>query len=178
VVKVIKTLREQDINPEAAVIDSKDFATREAARAVVLAKDDSTFLLKVGKYNYHKLPGGGIEAGEDIETGLERELLEEIGSKAEILAEIGQIVEYRDQLRLKQISYCFLARRKGEQINSSFDESELAEEFEVTKVVSLDEAINLLEQDRPDDYDGSFIVVRDLFLLKEAKKLINQKPGA
>jgi len=177
-VKVIKTIKEQDIHPGAAVIDPKDFATREAARAVVMGKDDSTFLLKVGKYNYHKLPGGGIEAGEDTKNGLERELLEEIGSEADVLAEIGQIIEYRDQTRIKQTSHCFLARQKGKQLAPNFDQGELAEEFEVVEVASIDKAIDLLEQDVPGDYDGSFIVVRDLILLKEAKRILGQLSGA
>lgn len=167
--KVIKIIQERDIFPDAPAIDVENFDVREASRAVVFGKDGSVFLLKNNMYNYHKLPGGGIEEDEDAKTGLERELMEEIGCKAEVTNELGQVVEYRDQLKLKQISYCYVAKQIGEQQASSFDAGETEQGFEVVIVKDIDDAINTLENDKPQDYEGKFIVPRDLFLLKTAK---------
>lgn len=90
------TIKEQDIEPTAPVVDTSNFKERKAARGVLLDKDNQVYLLNVSKHGYHKLPGGGIDEGEEITQAFERELMEEVGCKAEIIAELGTIVEYRD----------------------------------------------------------------------------------
>jgi len=40
-----------------APIENKNYATREAARAVIFDENNLIPLLFVSKYNYHKLPG-------------------------------------------------------------------------------------------------------------------------
>jgi 8-oxo-dGTP diphosphatase len=66
--KVIKI-----INPENASDEEvKKFKVREAARAIVYDKDGNIAILNVSKQKYHKLPGGGIEEGEDIQSALKR----------------------------------------------------------------------------------------------------------
>lgn len=166
--KTILTIRDQDILPDAPVLDKIDFRKREAARAIVSDSDGKIALLRVGKHNYHKLPGGGVDDGEDIPTALRRELLEEIGCTAEVNNEVGQVIEYRDQFKLFQTSYCFTATQTGEKGLPDFTESELAEGFSIVWVDDLESAINLLENDSPNNYDGAFIQVRDLALLKAA----------
>jgi 8-oxo-dGTP diphosphatase len=170
--KRILTIHEQDIVPEAPVIDTRNFRKREAARAVVSDNAGKIALLRVGLYNYHKLPGGGIDEGEDVPTALERELLEEIGCKAEVTGEVGEIIEYRNQFELEQISYCFVATQIGEKGEPDFTEKELREQFSVVWTDNIDSAIALLEQDKPTNYEGRFIQKRDLALLKAAKEQI------
>lgn len=168
--KSILTIREQDIMPEAPIIDIGNFCKREAARAVVSDNAGKIALLRVGLYDYHKLPGGGVDDGEDIPTALERELLEEIGCKAEVTGEVGEITEYRDQFELEQISYCFVATQIGEKGEPDFTEKELREKFSIVWTDNIDSAIALLEQDKPTNYEGKFIQKRDLALLKAAKE--------
>ncbi len=170
--KNILTIHEQDIVPEAPVIDTVNFRKREAARAVVSDNAGKIALLRVGLYDYHKLPGGGIDEGEDIPTALERELLEEIGCKAEVTGEVGEIIEYRNQSELEQISYCFAATQIGEKGEPDFTEKELREQFSIVWTDNIDSAIALLEQDKPTNYEGKFIQKRDLALLKAAKEQI------
>jgi len=171
--KKVLTIQEQDINPEATKVDASKFRKREAARAVVSDSDGKVALLRVGLYDYHKLPGGGVDEGEDVPTALERELLEEIGCKAEVTGEVGEIIEYRDQFEMVQSSYCFTANQVGEKREPDFTEKELKEEFSIVWVDGIDEAITLLQYDEPTNYEGKFIKIRDLALLNTAKELQN-----
>ena len=170
--QLLKTIREFDVHPDAPETHIDEYSERHAARAIVLDDEGRVALLRVNKYSYHKLPGGGVEADEDMRQALKRELREEIGCEAEVMAEVGEIIEYRDQWSLRQTSDCYLARKVGEQVSPDFDEGELADDFEMLWVDSIDEAIQLLEGDTPTNYDGDFIHVRDLILLRAAKELI------
>ena len=160
------------MHPGALSIETRSFEHREAARAVVLDSRGGIFLLNVSRHHYHKLPGGGIDEGEDIQTALARELLEEIGCKAKTLHEIGIIIEYRDKHRLKQTSYCFLAQQIGTQQPTSMDDGEIADGFQEVRAAHIDDAIRLLEKDTPDDYEGEFIKMRDLAFLRAARQLL------
>lgn len=156
---------------------SDNFKIREAARAVVFDDKGFTPLLFVSKHNYHKLPGGGIEEGEDKMEGLRRELLEETGCEIEVEKEIGQIIEYRSAIKfnwrdnLKQTSYCYLGKITKKNNLPNFDKGEIAEGFKLGWY-SLDEALQTLENDKPDSYGGSFIQSRDITFLKKAKEML------
>lgn len=166
------TIYESNIYPGEETINSKDFKERSAARAVVLNDKDQIALLKANTYGYHKLPGGGVESGEDMQLALKRELLEEIGCTANVIAEVGEIIEYRDKWKLKQTSHCYLAKQVGEQKAPSFTQSEIDEGFEIVWADNIKSAIDLLEHDHPQNYDGLFIQRRDLALLRAAIELL------
>jgi 8-oxo-dGTP diphosphatase len=165
------TIKEQDIVPDSPVVDTSTFRKRGAARAVLLNDEGQVYLLNVSKHGYHKLPGGGIDQGEDIKQAMERELMEEVGCKAEIVTELGTVIEYRnyDDGGLEQTSYCYLAKQVGEQVASALEEGELAEGMVEVKASSIDDAIALLSQDKPDNLEGRFIQKRDLAFLRVAR---------
>ena len=96
--------------------------------------------------------------------------MEEVGCKAEIIKELGIVIEYRDFENggLIQTSYCFLARQVGEQTESSLEEGELDEGMYEVKAKNIEEAINLLQNDKPDNLEGKFIQKRDIAFLKAA----------
>jgi len=165
---LLKTIQFKDISPEEA----SEFEIRRAARAVVLDTDSRVGLLYVKKYNYHKLPGGGLEGNENIDEALKRECLEEIGCKIEVSGEVGEIIEYRDKWALKQHSYCFVAKVIGEKGKPDFTEKELEYGFEI-KWVPLSEAISLMENDSPEGYAGPFIHIRDSAFLAQAAEILN-----
>ena len=146
---------------------------REASRAILFDENDLIPLLFVSKYNYHKLPGGGIDEGEDKAQALVRECLEEVGSEIEVKGEIGKIIEFRSKWNLKQISYCYYGKiiSKGE---PDFTEKELNQGFKIVWL-SLKEAISKVESDKPENYEGSFIQKRDLEFLKKAEKVVREK---
>tara|TARA_Y100000310_G_scaffold301611_1_gene338218 strand:- start:2543 stop:3421 length:879 start_codon:yes stop_codon:yes gene_type:complete len=164
------------INPEnISEEETKNYRFREAARAVVFLDrtTDIVALLHVTKHGYHKLPGGGVEEGEDFKRACERECEEEIGRDIDMEVELGCVVEYRKQNKLRQISYCYLAYAHDKEKSPQFTESEREKGFEVVWK-SLDEAIGLLSGEKvveqTTDYDGKFIQNRDLIFLLEAKK--------
>ena len=164
----ILTLRDDDI--DSATRAPREWKERKAARSVVFDKDGNTALLYVSSKDYHKIAGGGIEEGEDIETGLRREIMEEIGCSITNIRELGIIEEYRNEEALHQISYCFLADVSGEKGSPDFDPGEIADGFEGTWL-SLGEAIQTLESERDvSDYGGKFIRLRDLTFLKAAQQ--------
>ncbi|MGH4138284.1 NUDIX domain-containing protein [Clostridium sp.] len=168
---LIKEIYEKDIGYNYENINI-NYKLRKASRAIVLNDSQKIALLFVSKNNYHKLPGGGIEAGEDIETALNREVMEEAGVKIDVLGEIGTIIEYRNKHNLLQISYCYYSEVKGDIKEPSFTDEEKNSGFQL-KWVALEEAISILENDTPDNYLGKFIQTRDLLFLKRADCFLN-----
>lgn len=143
-----------------------DYRLREAVRAIVLRKDKMA-LLYVSNENYHKLPGGGVEKGENLKEALEREILEEVGVTIENIKEIGKIEECRKRHNLRQISYCYTAKVKEDKGELNLTDEEKEEGFEL-KWVSIAEALNLMERDIPKDYLGTYVKERDISILEYA----------
>lgn len=169
--QLLKTIKHSDLFLPYNSENKEEIKNRKAARAVVFDNENKIAILKVTNHNYHKLPGGGVEKGEDLAEALEREAMEEIGCKIVVAGEIGKIIEHRDKWNLKQESYCYLAKVVGEKGQSDFTEEEIAGGFSIVWV-SLDEAIETLKKDEPNDYEGKFIKVRDLCFLEEARNMI------
>lgn len=166
--KHLLTITNKDFDPKSPDVSHDGYKSRQAARAVVTDASGRVPLLFVSKHNYHKLPGGGVEVGEDMKIALARELLEEIGCEAEANGEVGEIVEYRESWNLKQISYCYIATQHGKINPPDFTESELREGFEIKWLENLETAIKTLKVDKPDNYEGKFIQKRDLTFLLAA----------
>jgi len=161
------------INPEnVSEEEVKDYRTREAGRAVVLDENGFIGLLHVSKENYYKLAGGGIEEGEDKIIALRRECLEELGCDIDITGEIGFIIEYRKIFSLKQTSYCYLAKVKGQKGNPDFTNDEKENGFQQVWL-PYKEALDALAKSNTTNFEGSaYIVPRDTAFLEEASKYL------
>ena len=133
-------------------------------------KKNKVALLHVSKHGYHKIPGGGLEESETVKQALIREILEETGCKIKIITDIGKIVEYRTHENTLQISFCFLAEVASEG-KPNFDQGELENGFEL-EWADIKRAIKLLEKEKPETYDGKFIVIRDRMFLKKAENIV------
>ncbi len=170
--RLVATIRDADVGsdfPNPIV-----YKERRASRAIVFDEDRNVALLHARKKHYHKLPGGGIEKGESVMSALHRELSEEIGCSARNIRELGIVEEYRNKYSLRQISYCFLADVDGEKGTPHLEADEIADGFE-TIWIGIGSAIVMLEGEASvEDYEGKFIRMRDLALLKEAVQSIHR----
>lgn len=163
--KLLKEIKDKEF-PE----DESTLKIRMASRAILFDKNKLIPLLFVSKYNHYKLPGGGIENGENKIKALVRECFEEVGSKIEVNGEVGKIIEFRSKWNLKQISYCYYGKiiSKGK---PNFTEKEVGQGFKIIWC-SLKDAISKVKNDKPKNYDGHFIQKRDLEFLKKLYALV------
>lgn len=167
--KLLKEISDRDIGLDSSM-ENIPYIVRKAARAVLYDNNNRIAILSVAKGNYHKLPGGGIELGEDIFEALIREIREEVGAEIEVTDVVGCIIEYRNEFKQLQISYCYKAKIIGELAVPNFTEFEMNHGFELSWY-SPEEAYKLIQQDQPTNYAGKFIVIRDRVFLEEALKL-------
>jgi uncharacterized repeat protein (TIGR03833 family) len=164
IMRLLKIFKDQEPNNPNKV------DIRQAARGIFFDESNLIPILFVRQDNYHKLPGGGVEENEDLLQALAREVQEETGCAIKVLNELGQIKEYRSQYNLEQTSYGYLGivTSKGA---TQYTEDELAKGFELVWM-TLDQAIEAVEHDEPESYEGIFIQKRDLTFLRTAQAVI------
>ena len=134
----------------------------------VRAKRDDDF----GKATLIETSGGGVEAGEDLETALKRELKEELGAEVEIMHKIGIVSDYYNLIHRHNINNYYLCKV------TSFGEKHLTkDEIEDFHLSTL----RLSYRDAEEEYKkcaetkiGKLIAARELPVLKYAKKLIDE----
>lgn len=166
--KLLRTIDFDLLSPE----QRETLVFRQAARAVVRDQENNVALLQVRRKGYYKLPGGGVEPGEDMQTALKRECLEEIGCAVEVDAEIGSTLEYRAKNNVKQESFAYLAHVVGTKGEPSLTPEEAADGF-MTIWVPITTAIQLVHETNTEDYQGQFIIPRELVILEEAVQLLS-----
>lgn len=166
--------RDADLKKELDLSQYKDWFGRVAVRAVLQNDKGQIALMHIGKYNIYKLPGGGVDEEEDLESAFVREVEEETGFIAKATADIGVFVEKRDRETCLQISFCYLAKVIGEgKVNLT--EEEAGQEFELVWVDSIDEAIKLVDGNEREHYDVKFMTPRELAILKQAKEMMGKR---
>jgi ADP-ribose pyrophosphatase YjhB (NUDIX family) len=142
---------------------------RTAVRAVLYNSQNQIAL--VGN-TYVVLPGGGMEAGENYEQAVRREVLEEVGCEIRIISELGKTIEYRDKAGGIQESYCFIAKVQKDGIPTTAQYDEIG--MKITWCF-IDEALDVLDKQfkllSPDNYHAYFNIEISKTFLKEVKKL-------
>ena len=164
---------EQDLDISPNGEKEVRYGVRKAVRAVIFNGDGEIAVLYMSQEGYHKLPGGGVEKGENLGQSLEREIREETGYGIETRpGSVGAIIEYRDTAALLQISYCYLADIVGEQTVTAFTEEEIKHGAEL-EWMRPEDALRAMEKDAPTDYACQFIRRRDLLFLQKAQEILN-----
>lgn len=152
---------------------------RTAVRAVALNDKNEIALINFANIQSSKLPGGGVDEGEDLEVALRREITEEIGYEiAEILGDIGIVDESRYYSGMHQMSYCYIVR-VGDFIGTNPTTKELARGIQTKWFADIDSAIKFIEQPSAMDEEGSpiglkMMNVRDIAILNAAKAKLPQ----
>jgi 8-oxo-dGTP diphosphatase len=174
--KLIKELLDLEVTGKKIPKVKDEYTLRIAARAIILDSEGDIAIMSTpkSKHYHHKLPGGGLEADENITDALRREIKEEVGCSVEIIEEVGQIIEYKNEYNQKQTSYCFICRLKGKKGKPQFTKEEKATGYKV-EWIPIEEALKLFQDNLPEDYTAKFIRLRDYTFLLEASKIINKK---
>ena len=85
--QLLAEIQEKDLGMTESNRDI-EYKIRRAARAVIFDESGKVALLHVTKDGYHKIPGGGVENGENEKDALCREALEEAGCEVKINGEL------------------------------------------------------------------------------------------
>lgn len=165
---IICDINDTTFSPAYISEDIKDYHVRKAARGILI-KDGKLALLNVSTKGYHKLPGGGIEKDETNEQAFKREVLEETGHECKIIDEGAITIEYRDQFKLVQISYVFIAETVGIPGEQKLEQGEIDEGHDL-EWYTLEETENLLKGENPSEYEDRFIHLRDQSIFDFYKK--------
>ncbi|EFQ30438.1 NUDIX domain-containing protein [Colletotrichum graminicola M1.001] len=156
------------------VIGTRDidfqYVERSAVRVVVTDAQNNVIIIKAAKDSYYKLPGGGVEAGEDHLKAAEREVAEETGCNVLIQgACMAKTEEYRRDLH--QMSYCYRAKLLDKTGKPTLTEEEVADGLS-HEWVPVDKALDLMTAEQPTSELGNFIKERDIFLLTEVMRRV------
>ena len=137
---------------ELFVIDKKNYiengtvGKRPSVRGIIV-RGNTIAMMHSLKYDYYKLPGGGIEEGESLEETLIREVREESGLvvKPASIKEFGMVRRIEKGLRediFVQENYYFLCEAEDEPEEQNLDDYEEEERFTL-EFVTVEHAIEV-----------------------------------
>lgn len=89
---------------------------RQIVRAIVMDDAGDYYFVRAvrdddfGAATLIETAGGGVEAGEDLDGAIRRELREELGAEVEILGRIGVVSDYYNLIHRHNLNHYFLCR--------------------------------------------------------------------
>ncbi|OBT74541.1 hypothetical protein VF21_07536 [Pseudogymnoascus sp. 05NY08] len=158
--------------PTPKVIGTKrsevSYKERSAARVIAFNAAGKVAIVYAKRERYYKLPGGGIDPGEQHEMAALREMQEETGGIVKIRSDLGCVAtteEYRNDLH--QMSYCYVADVVDDSGSPSLTEDEVNDGLGHLWL-SVDEAKTRMAEAEPRSELGLYIKERDIYFLDEA----------
>ncbi|MEI7578513.1 MAG: NUDIX domain-containing protein [bacterium] len=175
VITQLKT--ETVLGKENRILQSR-FIFRESVRAIIVNEKKQIGLMHVGKQNYYKLAGGGVESGETLIAALKREILEESGYQMTNQQYLASILEFREETGypdgLIQFDHLFLIKVKGKQQALQLTTKELQNNYGFVWINS-DQALSSMQQANAIDNNIKFIIAREIKFLEYYLENIKQK---
>lgn len=149
---------------------------RVIVRAIVIDDDENFYFVRAerdddfGRATIIETSGGGVEAGEDLDTAIKRELSEELGADVDILCKLGVVSDYYNLIHRRNINHYYLCRAK------SFGTKHLMpdeiEQFHLSTLkLSYEEAVAEYEL-RTETPLGRLVANRELPILRHAGALL------
>lgn len=136
--------------------------SRYGSRGILLDEKNEIAMEFMSQNGCYKLPGGGIELGENETEAFVREIQEEIGCKCEILGQLGTTEEHKSRTNFCQFSFVYYARKTSgfSEVHLTDAEKELGIEI---KWMTLEEAARVMAEslEKAEDRKMKFIMMRD-----------------
>lgn len=128
-------------------------------------------MMEMTTLNLYKLPGGGLEEGEDKAEAFLREIREETGYEAVVIHALGYIDEHKFKNQFMQRSYCYIAKAESQQGNAELSEEEIQLGMQM-RWMSIEDAITKVRFPivNCEDYSTRFMLLRDFTILKHASR--------
>lgn len=168
----IANITDEDFNISPIHHDEQP-RTRLGSRGIVLNDKDEVAVIHKKAKNEYKLPGGGIDNGEDPREAFKRECEEELGYAVSITNELGVTTEYKSQENFQQISFVYEAKVTDKLAGSNLTDKEKAEGAEcvwLPKIEALKRIRGSLNNLKASSYDSvyrtKFMVLRDAQILE------------
>ena len=168
--KCIKVLTDEDFGLKSVPFDNPEL--RIGARGIVIREDGKIALFNKSNKNEYKLPGGGVDPGEDIEKAFIREAMEETGCHVEIIDRLGTIEEHKSLGNFKQVSHIFVGKVTNDTHKLKLTKKEKDEGAKllwVTKEEALKLITDCYDKLKASNYENvyhsRFIVTRDKYIL-------------
>lgn len=151
---------------------------RRIARAIVF--DDAGYFYFVraerdddfGRATLIETSGGGVEAGEDLDSAIKRELKEELGAEVEVACKIGVVSDYYNLIHRRNLNNYFLCKIV------SFGDKHLTrdeiEDFHLSTIkLTYEESLAEYEKRRETKL-GRLIANREMPILKKANEIMSK----
>lgn len=152
---------------------------RQIVRAIVYDEEYNLYFVRAKRDDKFvkgltiETSGGGVEAGEDLNEAIKRELKEELGVEVDIISKIGVVSDYYNLIHRHNVNNYFLCKVK------SFGERHLTKyelnDFHLTTLkLSLNEAMAEYEL-RANTKLGRLLYNREYPVLLKVKEIFDEK---
>ena len=154
--------------------DNNNMTIRYGARGIVEGKDGKIAVIYKKNKNEYKLPGGGVDKGEDFKEAFKRECIEEIGCIIENVEYLFDIEEDHINDNFKQISKVYISKVKEKLESNNLTEQEKEEGLEylwLDKKEALEKMKECIKNLKGSKYDNvyrtKFVVGRDIRIMEK-----------